>query len=42
LGVKASPFIAAFSSRGPNTVAPSILKVMIDINQSLNNIIKKL
>jgi len=28
LGVKPAPFMAMFSSRGPNTITPGILKVM--------------
>jgi hypothetical protein len=29
LGTKPAPFMAAFSSQGPNTVTPQILKVLI-------------
>jgi hypothetical protein len=29
LGTKPAPFMAAFSSQGPNTVTPEILKVLL-------------
>jgi hypothetical protein len=29
LGTKPAPFMAAFSSQGPNTVTPGILKVLM-------------
>lgn len=29
VGVKPAPFMAAFSSKGPNTITPHILKVYL-------------
>jgi len=38
LGTKPAPFMAAFSSQGPNTITPEILKVETDrsiLNEAL-------
>jgi len=35
LGIKPTPSMASFSSRGPSSLEPSILKVMMIINQRL-------
>jgi len=35
LGIKPTPSMASFSSRGPSFLEPSILKVMMIINQYL-------
>jgi hypothetical protein len=42
LGVRRTPSMAAFSSRGPNTLEPTILKVTIIINQFVSYVIKNL
>jgi hypothetical protein len=42
LGVRRNPSMAAFSSRGPNTLEPTILKVTIIINQFVSYVIKNL
>lgn len=41
VGTKPAPFMAAFSSRGPNTVTPEILKVSIQVQVGLSHILCK-